>query len=407
MTDTEPNQGDVPTQRSVPTYGGLPTAPDATGYVPNAIPNHGPQSSGGGRRSRPGKRRGLLISLISIGVVVVLGGVGGGLYATGVLDSLINPGPADYEGTGTGSVTFTISEGDIGEDIATNLYEAGVTASFESFYDLLLTTEPAPTFVPGVFSLKEKMSAAAALEALLDPANAQVDTVAVPEGTSEAGVIQIISEATGIPEADIQAEAADVASYGVPAEAPKLEGFLFPATYTFTPGTSARDILQTMVDRCIQALDEAGVAPEDRFKIITMASLIQKEAGVAEDFPKVSRVFWNRLDENLWSSGLLESDATVAYGAGVKRVETTVAERADANNPYNTYVHPGPLYAPISNPGDVAINAALNPVEGPWFYFVCVNYETGETIFSTTADEHAAAVDQWGQWLRENPQYDE
>ena len=371
------------------------------------VPQHVPPTSGGGRRGRSGKRRGLLITLISAGSVVLLAGTGGALYATGVLDSIISPGPADFEGSGTGSVSFTISEGDIGEDIAMNLYEQGVTASFESFYDLLLKTEPAPTFVPGVFMLKEKMSAAAALEALLDPNNVQVDTVAIPEGTSEARIIELIAEATGIPIADIQAEASDVASFGVPAEAPKLEGFLFPATYTFTPGTSARDILQTMVDRCFQALDDAGVAPEDRFKIITMASLIQKEAGVAEDFPKVSRVFWNRLDENLWSSGLLESDATVAYGAGVKRVETTVAERADESNPYNTYVHPGPLYAPISNPGDVAINAALNPVEGPWFYFVCVNYETGETIFSTTADEHAAAVEIWGQWLLENPEHDE
>ena len=381
--------------------------PGNQGYVPQHVPHHRPPSSGGGRRGRAGKRRGLLITLISAGAVVLLAGTGGALYATGVLESIISPGSADFDGSGTGSVSFTINEGDIGEDIAMNLYEQGVTASFESFYDLLLKTEPAPTFVPGVFMLKEKMSAAAALEALLDPNNLKVDRVAIPEGTSEVRIIELIAEATGIPIAEIQAEAADVASFGVPAEAPKLEGFLFPATYTFTPGTSARDILQTMVDRCFLALDDAGVAPEDRFRIITMASLIQKEAGVAEDFPKVSRVFWNRLDENLWPSGLLESDATVAYGAGVKRVETTVAERADESNPYNTYVHPGPLYAPISNPGDVAINAALNPVEGPWFYFVCVNYETGETLFSTTAAEHEAAVEIWGQWLLENPEHDE
>jgi UPF0755 protein len=381
--------------------------PVEPGYVAHNNPHHGPPSSGGGRRARSGKRRGLLITLISAGCVVLLGVTGGTLYATGVLDSIINQGPSDFEGSGTGSVSFTINKGDIGEDIAMNLYEQGVTASFDSFYDLLLKTEPAPTFVPGVFMLKEKMSAAAALEALLDPNNAQVDTVAIPEGTSEVRIIELIAEATGIPIADIQAEAADVASYGVPAEAPKLEGFLFPATYTFTPGTSARDILQTMVDRCFQALDDAGVAPEDRFKIITMASLIQKEAGIAEDFPKVSRVFWNRLDEEKWPTGLLESDATVAYGAGVKRVQTTVEERADANNLYNTYYHPGPLYAPISNPGDVAINAALFPVEGPWFFFVTVNYETGETIFSTTVDEHQAAVEIWRQWLRENPEHDD
>jgi UPF0755 protein len=401
MTNSEPqesgNAGYVP--HAMSSDGPGDTAPHA--------PHHAPQSSGGGRRGRSGKKRGLLITLISVGCVVLLGVTGGTLYATGVLDSIINPGPGDYEGSGTGTVNFTINEGDNGEVIAMNLYEEGVTASFESFYELLLITEPAPNFVPGVFTLKEKMSAAAALEALLNPDNAQVDTVAIPEGTSEAGILEIISESTGIALADLQSTANDVASFGVPAEAPKLEGFLFPATYRFTPGTSARDILQTMVDRCFQALDEAGVAEADRFRIITMASLIQKEAGAASDFPKVSRVFWNRLDEGMWPTGLLESDATVAYGAGVKRVETTVEERADTNNPYNTYVHPGPLYAPISNPGDVAINAALNPIEGPWFYFVCVNYETGETIFSTTVDEHLAAVEVWDQWLRENPEHDE
>ncbi|CAB4904002.1 MAG: endolytic transglycosylase MltG [Actinobacteria bacterium] len=373
----------------------------------DSIAQHTPQSSVGGRRQRRGKRRGLLISLISAGVVVVLLGTGAVLYVSGALDSIIHPGPADYEGAGTGSVSFTITPGENGEQIAQSLFDEGVTASFEAFYNLLLTLDPQPIFVPGVFTLKEHMSAQAALDALLNHDNLQVDTVAIPEGTSEAGVIATIAEATGLKEADIQAAANDVASFGVPAESPKLEGFLFPATYTFTPGTSAHDILQAMVDRCMQSLDDAGVAPADRFKIITMASLIQKEAGIAPDFPKVSRVFWNRLDENYWPTGLLESDATVAYGAGIKRVETTVAERANADNPYNTYVHPGPLFAPISNPGDVAIDAALHPSDGPWLYFVCVNYETGETIFSTTADEHAAAVDQWGQWLRENPQYDE
>jgi len=376
-------------------------------YGAGSIPQHTSQSPTGGRRQRRGKRRGLLISLISAGVVVVLLGTGGVLYVSGALDSIIHPGPADYEGAGTGSVSFTITEGEIGEEIAQSLFDKGVTASFESFYHLLLTLDPQPIFVPGVFSLKEHMSAQAALDALLNHDNLQVETVAIPEGTSEAGIISIIADATGLKQADIQAAADEVAFYGVPPEAPKLEGFLFPATYTFTPGTSAHDILQAMVDRCMQALDAAGVAPADRFKIITMASLIQKEAGVASDFPKVSRVFWNRLDENYWSSGLLESDATVAYGAGVKRVETSAAERADQSNPYNTYVHPGPLFAPISNPGDVAIDAALHPIDGPWLYFVCVNYETGETIFSTTADEHAAAVDQWGEWLRQNPQYDQ
>jgi UPF0755 protein len=116
----------------------------------------------------------------------------------------------------------------------------------------------------------------------------------------------------------------------------------------------------------------------------------------------VSRVFLNRLAIGM----LLQSDATVAYGTGhTNTVTTTNAERADASNPYNTYVHPGLPPGPISNPGDLAINAALHPADGPWLYFVTWNLKTGETIFSTTIAEHNAAVAKWQQWMKDNPGY--
>jgi UPF0755 protein len=102
----------------------------------------------------------------------------------------------------------------------------------------------------------------------------------------------------------------------------------------------------------------------------------------------------------------MESDATVAFGTGnTYRVETTSAERADESNLYNTYIHPGLPFAPISNPGDVAIDAVMNPAEGPWMFFVTWNLDTGETIFSETADEHAAGVDIWIAWMDEHPEY--
>jgi len=116
----------------------------------------------------------------------------------------------------------------------------------------------------------------------------------------------------------------------------------------------------------------------------------------------VSRVFLNRLQQG-WD---LQSDATVAYGTGnTHTVTTTDAERADAGNPYNTYVHPGLPVGPISNPGDLAINAAIHPAAGTWMFFVTWNLKTGETIFSTTEAEHEAAVAQWQQWMRDNPGY--
>jgi len=124
--------------------------------------------------------------------------------------------------------------------------------------------------------------------------------------------------------------------------------------------------------------------------------MIQREAGSnPDDFYKVSRVFQNRLDDG-WN---LESDATVGYGADtLDTVFTTDEDRADASNPYNTYANPGLPIGPIGLPGDLAIDAALNPVEGPWFFFVTIDLATGETVFSETIDEHESAVELLREW---------
>jgi UPF0755 protein len=353
------------------------------------------------------KKRGLKPLWVTLIIVAIFGGLAGGAYAVfqpqvTKLVNAITPKDIDYKGNGTGEVLFAIKSGDTGSAVATNLQKAGVTKTYEAFYSLLLRQHPEVQFQPGAFKLAKGMSAQAALIALQDPANKVQNTAVIPEGTAEKDIIPILATATKLPVADLQAAAANPAEYGVPAEAKTLEGFLFPATYTFTPGVTAHDAIKTLVDRSFQALDQAGVAPADRWKTVVLASIVQREAGLAPDYPKVSRVFLNRLDQG-WK---LQSDATVAYGTGnTHTVTTTDAERADAGNPYNTYVHPGLPVGPISNPGDLAINAALHPADGPWMFFVTWNLQTGETIFSTTAAEHDAAVAKWQQWMRDNPNY--
>lgn len=352
------------------------------------------------------RRRGVLGCAGVLLVFLVLLAVGA-FALQGPLTQLLagSGGPADYSGTGKTDLVVMIHEGETGEDIATTLVEEDVVKSFDAFYDLLLKQTPAPVFQPGAYQMKTEMSARSALDALLDPASKLEQTVVIPEGTTAAVALQSLSEATEIPLPDIQAAAADVASYGLPPEAKTVEGFLFPATYTFTPGVTAHDAIKTLVDRQFEALDDAGVTPDKRWSTIVMASLIQREAALKDDFYKVARVFYNRLDPNKWESGLLQSDATVTYATGKTHVATTTdAERADASNPYNTYVHPGLPVGPISNPGDLAIDAALHPADGPWLYFVTWNLDTSETIFSSTLEEHEAAVDKWLNWMEENPQ---
>ncbi|WP_213814693.1 endolytic transglycosylase MltG [Glaciihabitans sp. dw_435] len=352
------------------------------------------------------RRRGWIWLVVLLVVFGAAGGTAAYAWANfeGPIRKVLNIElPIDYTGTGNGQdTTVTVVSGDVGETIAESLHAAGVTMTKEAFYNLLLAKSEQPVFQPGTYKLQKHQSAASALTALLDPKNLVVSNVLIPEGTTITNTLKRLSKGTGVPLADFTAAAKDYVSLGVPANAPSAEGFLFPATYTFEPGSTAKQILTRMVDRMYESLDAAGVAPKDRLRVLTMAALIQKEGGSTKDFYKVARVFQNRLDQKM----LLQSDATVSYGSGGTSISTTDAERADASNPYNTYVHLGLPVGPISAPGDDAIDAALHPVAGDWLYFVLVNGDTGETKFSTTLAQHEAAVAQWQSWLAAHPDFD-
>jgi UPF0755 protein len=353
----------------------------------------------GKRRRNSGKKTSVVIVSI-ISVVVLIGAVLGGLFFTGVIGGNQN----DYSGSGHGEILFTINEGEIGDQIANNLVEAGVTKSFESFYQLLLDTKPEPVFTPGVYKLKLEMSAKSALDALLDPANRVELTVTIPEGTTEKNVLKMLAEGLSIPLADLQTAAANPAQYGVPAEATTLEGFLFPATYNFSPGVTPTEVITRLVDESLAALDAAGVPADQRWDVIRLASVIQRESGPnPEDMYKISRVFHNRLDQGM----NLGSDVTTCYGAGLTGKDCLLITQAaldDTSNLYNTRILPGLPIGPISNPGADAIDAAYHPVDGPWLFFVTVNLTTGETVFSETAAEHEAAVEQYYAWLDAHPE---
>ncbi len=344
--------------------------------------------------------------LITLGIVVVLlGGLG---IAVASLWSHYGPQVSqalgwtsnDYSGSGEGEVVVTIREGDIGENVAAALEEAGVVKTSAAFYDLLLAQDPQVEFHPGSFQLKKQMSAQAALDALQDPANEVKLTVTIPEGMAAMDALKRVSETTGIPMKDFKKAVKDPSAYGVPKKFPSIEGFLFPATYTFEPSDTAESIVQKLVDRMFQALDEHGVAKKDAWRALTLASIVQREAGSnLKDFPKIARVFQNRLDTGM----NLQSDATVAYGTGnTHTVWTTPEERADASNKFNTYANPGLPIGPIGLPGDVAIEAAVHPAKGDWLFFMPVNLETGKTVFSKTAAEHEQAVQQLAAWCEKH-----
>lgn len=307
----------------------------------------------------------------------------------------------DYEGKGTGEAVVVITEGEIGEDIAGSLADADVVKTSEAFYELLLAQDPAVEFLPGTYQLKSQMSARAALTALQDPANRLAFTAMIPEGKTVAQTLEIVSAGASIPLEELQAAAKKPATFGLPKGVKSLEGWLFPATYEFEENTTGVEAIQRLVDRQREVLDEFGVAEADRERVLTIAAMVQREGGRIEDFGKVARVIDNRLAEDM----LLQMDSTAQYGMGQHEdgsVWSTDEALAD-DNPWNTYVHKGLPKGPIANPGADAIEATLNPTAGDWLYFVAVNLETRESLFSSTLEEHEAAVGVLNEWCAANP----
>ncbi|HEY2643518.1 MAG TPA: endolytic transglycosylase MltG [Galbitalea sp.] len=366
------------------------------------------QDFGGGSRNRqrkPKKRRSLAWLWVLIALVVV-GAIGAGIVWTAFGPQIRHvmgwEESIDYTGNGDGqAASIVILSGQNGDDIAHSLAKAGVTKTSAAFYTLLLKQKTQPNFEPGTYKLQMHMSAKAALTDLENPTNRITSKLVIPEGMTLPQILAKVSASTGVPLAELQSAAKNYTQFGVPSAAPSLEGFLFPATYTFDPGTPAKTILQTMVNRMNQSLAAHGVSKANELKVLTLASVIQKEGGSTSDFYKVSRVFINRINQGI----PLQSDATVSYGAHSNKIATTAAQRADASNKYNTYAHTGLPVGPIAAPGDAAIDAALHPATGSWLYFVLVNGYTGATVFSDTLAEHNTAVKQWQAWLRAHPGY--
>jgi UPF0755 protein len=345
-----------------------------------------------GRRRRRRRPLAVIVALLVFGGLVA-GVVFGGQKLLGLFVA------EDYSGQGSGSVSVKVQDGDTLTDIAQTLVGADVIASPKPFTDAAKADPRAMGITAGTYALRSHMSGAAALKLLLDPSSRQVTRVTIPEGTIAVNTLQKIADATGMPLADLQAAAANPAALGLPAYANgSLEGFLFPATYDVEPGETAAQLLSAMVSRTVQALDQLGVPEAQRLSVLTEASIVQAEAGSTEDMAKVARVLDNRLAINM----PLQLDTTVNYANGKTGLTTTPQDRQNPS-PYNTYVHTGLPPGPIGNPGEDAIQAVLTPAQGDWLFFVVVNPDTGETRFATTAEEHAANVAVFQQWLREHP----
>ena len=350
------------------------------------------------------RRRHWLTSLV---IVITLAAVGVlGYKAIGIMrDASAQATHAeDYKGNGEGEVTVTIPEGASGLDIGDILQEKGVVASGKAFTNAVKNNPKGDTIQPGTYKLKKKMSANAALQALLDPETKGDHTLTVSAGHTKQIVKDRLKQVGNFTDEQIEAAFADTAGIGLPAEADgNVEGWLAPGTYDVTEKATPKDLVKQMVSRTVTQLKDLKVPKEDYHAVLTKASIVEREVNDSRYYGQVARVIENRLAQTSGEThGLLQMDSTVQYGLGRFGGIPNSTELADSNNAYNTYVHQGLPPGPIGSPSEEAIKAVLNPPAGSWLYFVTVNLETGETLFSSTSEEQKANTKKLDEYCKKN-----
>lgn len=208
-------------------------------------------------------------------------------------------------------------------------------------------------------------------------------SLVIPEGWRASQVYEAVDKVLDEPSGTAE-KAVATADLPLPAAAKgNPEGYLFPATYPVTSGTTPESLLRYMVDTAVKRFGADHITAGARrngvtvYQTVTIAAIVQAEADTAPDMGKVARVVHNRLARDM----PLQMDSTLNYAMNRSTLDTTTGD-TKIDSPYNSYERKGLPPTPIGNPGEQAMTAAISPTPGPWLYFVTV--APGDTRF--TAD---------------------
>ncbi|MFJ6454481.1 endolytic transglycosylase MltG [Paenarthrobacter sp. NPDC091669] len=344
------------------------------------------------------RRRRVLALLITLGVFVAAIAIG----AQFLKPLLGMDKVTDYPGPGTGSVNITVPEGSGPKAVAVALVENKVVADADAFVKEFLND--GGELSPGEFTFRTEMKNSDAVDVLVNKDSSKVMYFALSAGLRINESLEAISKGSGISMQELNALNQAPAQFGIPSKAKNLEGFLAPGEYRFPLGTPAKDIIQKLATTTLDELKSQGITePGKQYDTVTIASIVQAEGGQA-DYGNVAGAIYNRLKpNNVETSGLIQSDATVTYGLGKKSFHLTEEEKADKSNTYNTYANVGLPAGPIGSPGKTAIDAAAKPTQNDYMYWVTINLDSKETKFSKTLAEHNTYVELYNAWCQANP----
>ncbi|MFD3755075.1 endolytic transglycosylase MltG [Streptomyces cyaneofuscatus] len=364
----------------------------------------------GGSERRGGKgkkksRNGCACLVVSL---VLVGGLGGVSYVGYTYWKKQFGAPADFAGSGTAEqVEVEIPEGSYGYDIANILRKKGVIKSSDAFVAAQNDNPKGKSLQAGVYLLNKEMSAASAIERMLDPKSQ--NAFVIPEGTRNVKVYAEIDKRLELEKGTTAKIAKTKAeSLGLPDWADDnpdvkdpLEGFLYPAAYPVAKGSKPEDALKRMVARAnkeYENIDFEATAKkfnlDGPWQVLTVASLVQAEGLTHDDFRKMAEVVYNRLEpDNTITNRKLEFDSAFNYLNNQSKIKIGSKEIRSNPDPYNTYYHAGLPPGPIGNPGMDAIKASLNPTGKGWMFFISLDGK--KTEFTKTVEEHEKLNEKW------------
>lgn len=315
------------------------------------------------------------------------------------------------------AVTVVVPRGSAFPKVVRLLHQAGAISNKLAFRIYANYKGVASKVRAGTYKLNTNVTPRRLLHVLVHGVAAPTVTVTIPEGKNMLEVAEILAAKNIAPRDALVAQMRNrrlLRRLGVPGGR-TMEGFLFPDTYRLRAQSPPSEVLRTLFrrhKRVFVRLRRKHVKGfhwlRERlrwghYEIVTLASIVEKETGKAEERPRIARVFLNRLTFPRFGRKLLQTDPTIIYGCTVPQRKSPACRKFhdrirriqldDKDNPYNTYQHPGLPPGPIANPGRAALEAVLVPEKSRYLYFVSKN--DGSHYFSATRAEHERAVDRY------------
>ena len=303
-------------------------------------------------------------------------------------------------------VTVSVPPGSTANDIGAELQQRGLVRSSLAFRVAADQADVGSTLSAGDYELSKSMSTPEIVQVLAKGQVKRGLVATIPEGWRSEQIADRL-QATGFASRDdfLKAVASPQSVPGADAlpkpSVPRLEGYLFPETYEVPQAVSGSRAAELMVRMFSQRMSDAlRTPPESKLnpeQVITLASIVEREAKVPSERATIASVYLNRLAQNM----PLQADPTVQYAVATR--DGTAAAAYDywrpltaddltIESPYNTYLHMGLPPGPICNPGEASIRAVLDPAQTEYLYFVAQTDGSGTHLFAKTLDEHNANI---------------